>query len=188
MSIAISGIYQIQSKIKPERIYVGSSVNIHKRWNRHLLDLKNNIHSSIKLQRHYNKYGKCDLIFSIKIGCDKDDLITTEQFFIDLINPYFNNCKVAGNTTGRIVSELTRKKLSIKSLGNKGRRGQPLSPELKEKLRQNRLGSNNPFFNKHHTEESNKKRREWALAHNIRPPIYHGGRSKKILVEQPCKN
>ncbi len=28
----ISGVYKIQSKIKPERIYIGSSVNINSRW------------------------------------------------------------------------------------------------------------------------------------------------------------
>lgn len=28
----ISGIYQIQSKCKPKRIYIGSGVNIQRRW------------------------------------------------------------------------------------------------------------------------------------------------------------
>jgi hypothetical protein len=35
----ISSIYQIQSKIKPERIYIGSAVNIKHRWGIHLSDL-----------------------------------------------------------------------------------------------------------------------------------------------------
>ena len=61
----ISGIYKIKSKVKPERIYIGSSVNIQERWRKHINYLKNNKHQSIKLQRHYNKYGKNDLVFSI---------------------------------------------------------------------------------------------------------------------------
>ena len=36
----ISGIYKIESKLKPERIYIGSTININIRWNKHLTDLK----------------------------------------------------------------------------------------------------------------------------------------------------
>lgn len=52
-----SGIYQIQSKIKPERIYIGSTINVKKRESIHLGNLKRNKHHSHKLQRHYNKFG-----------------------------------------------------------------------------------------------------------------------------------
>ena len=51
-----SGIYRIQSKIKSERIYIGSSVNIQSRWYHHLADLRKNIHGNSKLQNHFNKY------------------------------------------------------------------------------------------------------------------------------------
>ena len=96
----ISGIYKIQSLIKPDRIYIGSAVNISSRWSRHIFDLKNNKHHSIKLQNHYNKYGKNDLEFSIILVCDKEDLIITEQYYLDTENPYFNICKIAGSTLG----------------------------------------------------------------------------------------
>lgn len=71
----ISGIYQIQSKCKPERKYIGSALNIRVRKNIHLYDLRRNKHSSIKLQRHYNKYGQDDLIYSVLMFCDVEDLI-----------------------------------------------------------------------------------------------------------------
>ena len=61
----ISGIYKIQSVIKPDRCYIGSGVCIKSRWNRHLCDLRHNRHWSKKLQNHYNKYGESDLQFSI---------------------------------------------------------------------------------------------------------------------------
>ena len=38
--MAVSGIYKIESKIKPERCYIGSAVNINRRWNVHLRALK----------------------------------------------------------------------------------------------------------------------------------------------------
>ena len=54
----ISGIYKIQSIIKPERCYIGSAVNIQKRWRDHKRELRNNKHSNKKLQNHCNKYGE----------------------------------------------------------------------------------------------------------------------------------
>lgn len=34
------GIYKTQSKVKPERVYIGSAVNISERWRLHLLELR----------------------------------------------------------------------------------------------------------------------------------------------------
>lgn len=139
----ISGIYKIQSKIKPERIYIGSGLNVPVRWRSHLKDLRRSKHHSKKLQYHYDKYGEADLQFSILLGCEKEDLIKTEQYFIDSYNPYFNICKIAGNCTGRKVSEETRRKISISNLGRKswhaGLRG-VFSQETLEKMRQSHLG------------------------------------------------
>lgn len=118
---SISGIYQIQSKCKPERIYIGSSFGIQRRWYNHLCDLRKNKHGSGKLQNHYNKYGESDLLFSIILGCDRSDLLKIEQYFIDSYKPYFNFCSKAGNCSGRIVSEESREKNRLSHIGlNKG--------------------------------------------------------------------
>lgn len=131
----VSGIYKIQSRLKPDRVYIGSSVDIHLRWGRHLYDLLKNRHRSFKLQNHFNKYGKPDLAFSILTTCEKDELIQKEQFFIDSINPWFNIAKVAGNPMlGRHQSEETKNKLS------KLKTGVRMSVEAIEKSRQARLG------------------------------------------------
>lgn len=127
----ISGIYKIQSKINPKRVYIGSSFNIHKRWQVHLNNLKHNNHHSIKLQRHFNKYGKNDLVFSIIIGCDKEDLITTEQFYLDGYRPYFNNCLIANSRLGIKASKETKNKLSQ---AHKGMSGLHHSEETKKKM------------------------------------------------------
>ena len=130
----ISGIYKIQSKIKPERIYIGSSIVISSRWKRHLYDLSKNKHRSSKLQRHYNKYGISDLQFSILLGCEKEDLIKIEQYFIDSYNPYFNSFKLAGSTLGFHHSEETKKKLSISKMGNKNGIGNKGSTGKKQSI------------------------------------------------------
>jgi len=132
----LCGIYKIQSIIKPERCYIGSSIDIHRRWSDHLLNLRKNIHPTPKLQSHYNKYGKNDLIFSILIGCDNEDLISTEQFFIDSHRPWFNVLSKAGSNKGHRWTE-----------------------EQKANLRDIRSRKPHPMLGKHHTEESKQKNR-----------------------------
>jgi group I intron endonuclease len=130
----ISGIYRIQSIIKPERIYIGSAVDIKGRWRGHFYDLRKNKHGSTKLQNHCNKYGECDLQFSILLGCNKEDLIKHEQFFIDSLNPYFNSCKKAGSNLGLRWSEETKKKQSD------AKRGKVVSEETKRKMSESARG------------------------------------------------
>lgn len=119
-----SGIYKIQSIIKPERYYVGSAVNIRRRWNEHLLRLKINIHHSEKLQRHFNKYGESDLIFIVLEPCFPEFLIAREQYYIDKLEPFFNSSLTAGSILGFNHSEETKQKMR-----------KPKSEETKKKMR-----------------------------------------------------
>jgi len=137
----ISGIYQIQSKIKPERIYIGSSVNITERWRHHKDNLSFKKHHNRIIQNHYNKYGEFDLQFSVLLGCDKKDLVKNEQFFIDSLNPYFNIRKIAESNIGiKRTTEFCKKQ----SESRKGRispmRGKHLTEEQKEHLRKINTG------------------------------------------------
>jgi len=108
----ISGVYIIQSKIKPERVYVGSAGIIKQRWRNHKEEFKKNKHHSSKLQNHVNKYGLEDLIFKILAICDIKDLIAIdgivwiEQCFIWAYKykgdnkPFFNETPNAGSPRG----------------------------------------------------------------------------------------
>lgn len=110
------GIYKISSIVHPDRIYVGSAVDILSRWYIHKSDFKLSRRHSPHFQRHYDKYGKDDLVFSIIATCAKEDLILVEQAFIDSYKPYFNGCKTAGNTLGfkhSIESKEKRRKWCI---------------------------------------------------------------------------
>jgi group I intron endonuclease len=121
-----SGIYQIQSKIKPERIYIGSAVRLNKRWYSHLGLLRKGMHHSTQLQNHYNKYGESDLQYIVLITCDRDELIKNEQSFIDNLNPWFNVSKTAGSPLGVKHSDKSRKNMSDAHIGqvawNKGKK------------------------------------------------------------------
>lgn len=131
-----SGIYLINSKIKPYRCYIGSASNFINRWRCHVSNLKRNKHHSRKLQNHFNKYGIEDLLFSIIEECPINELIIKEQYFIDSYNPYFNICLIAGRTAGVKRTEETCKRISEAKKGKpSSRRGQEVTEETKNKLR-----------------------------------------------------
>jgi predicted GIY-YIG superfamily endonuclease len=52
-----SGIYKIQSVCKPERIYIGSAVDIARRWREHVSCLKKNKHEEEKTNRSQSHLG-----------------------------------------------------------------------------------------------------------------------------------
>ncbi len=137
----ISGIYKIESKLFPSKIYIGSAINIGKRWSEHLRILRLKEHHSGKLQNHYNKYGEGDLQFSILLGCPKEDLIKTEQYFIDSYNPYFNICKIAGSQLGMKRTEEQKQRMRKPKTRKDGYKlRKPITEEIREKLRKSHRG------------------------------------------------
>lgn len=128
------GIYQIQSKIKPERIYIGSSMLINDRWKIHLIYLRRGDHHSPKLQNHYNKYGENDLVFSIIEPCMADWLLIREQYYIDNLKPWFNISPKAGSCKGIIRSKEFSQKLSQRMKGKKYMLGKTLSNDAKKRI------------------------------------------------------
>ena len=93
-------IYKISSIVKSERCYIGSAVNYESRKAVHLSQLIKGNHHSKKLQRHFNKYGVSDIIFSVLKITDKINLIKDEQYYIDTIKPYFNSRPNANSNLG----------------------------------------------------------------------------------------
>lgn len=76
------GIYTITCT-ETGKVYVGSSINIIKRKNRHFSDLKHNRHYNRYLQNAWNKYGEDNFIFEILEICDTDNLLTCELNWIN---------------------------------------------------------------------------------------------------------
>ncbi len=191
----ITGIYQIQSKCKPERIYIGSSVNIHKRKIKHFGRLRGNKHENSKLQNHFNKYGEFDLVFIIVELCLPEYLIIREQFYIDLMSPFFNICPTAGSSLGRKHSDLSKLRISKAKKGticseetrlklSEAGKGRILSEESKHKISESKIGKempwmkNNKLFAGHnHSEESRLKLSESHKGHR------HSEETKKKIGE-----
>ena len=99
-----SGVYQIQSKIHPERIYIGSSVDIKNRWNSHLNFMLRG-YAPLILQAHYNKYGVEDFVFTIVELCFPEYLKEREKYYIEKLKPYFNCRKTDGKKLHQTIDE-----------------------------------------------------------------------------------
>lgn len=118
------------------KVYIGSAINYGKRYNQHTSALNNDRHSSVKLQRAWNKYGKEAFSFLVVEVVESHLMIEREQFYIDLFDcarKGYNICPVAGNTLGRMHSHETRKKISIKATGRKA--SEETKRKMSEKLR-----------------------------------------------------
>ena len=94
------GIYKIQNLIN-DKVYIGQSVDIEKRWSTHKAELKNNYHYNVHLQSAWNKYGEENFEFSIVEECDIGQLNQREIYWIVKFNSYENGYNLTpggGNT------------------------------------------------------------------------------------------
>ncbi len=119
-------IYKIENLIN-SKCYVGSTINYARRKRRHFEDLKQGKHHSIKLQRAYKKYGldafKITELESFEFS-SKEYLLSREQYYLDILNPEYNICLIAGSQLGTKRNDEFRKKCSERMKGkspwNKG--------------------------------------------------------------------
>lgn len=74
-----SGIYTITNLITG-RVYIGSAVNIFKRWAAHKGLLNKNKHHCKHLQHVWNKYGFDNFEFNVIFECHKSQVAFYEQF------------------------------------------------------------------------------------------------------------
>lgn len=119
-TLSKSGIYKIYFEQDPSIFYVGSAINFHRRKTRHIYQLKNETHKNTYLQRLCNKYGVKSLIFEIlETVSDHNNLISTEQYYIDKLSPKINILKTAGSALGYKHSEESKNTIRIKNLGRK---------------------------------------------------------------------
>lgn len=80
----IQGVYQIRNTLNGKR-YIGGSINIDVRWQRHRSDLRRGAHHAIALQRAWNKYGEAAFVFEVLERCALDQTTKREQLAIDSV-------------------------------------------------------------------------------------------------------
>ena len=145
-----SGIYIIKNLIN-NKVYIGSAINIDKRWKHHKKDLAKRKHHSRLLQRAWDKYGeenfKFEIIEEVK---NPEHLLSYEQVYLDYYKSYeddkgFNICKIAGSPLGLKRSDEVKQKMREAKKN--------ISEETKQRLREVNIG-------KKHSQETKQKRNE----------------------------
>lgn len=126
-------IYKI-TNILNGKIYVGSAIDFVSRRYKHLHKLRKNKHENRKLQNAYNKYGEKNFNFDIlEEVSDSKYLISVEQIFIDLLNPFYNICKIASSRLGVKATDETKEKQRLAKLNQTEETRNQISNTLKSK-------------------------------------------------------
>jgi len=92
------GIYKLIFK-NTNKVYIGQSIHIDKRFATHLNELKNGTHS-IKLQEAYNLYGIPDLVILEEVL--EENLDTAEERYIQLFNSVSNGFNSTHSASGGV--------------------------------------------------------------------------------------
>jgi group I intron endonuclease len=177
----MTGIYKILNRISGN-FYIGSSSTcIKQRWASHKSALKHKKHHSPALQNAYNKYGISYFDFIVIELCSPDDCIFREQAYLDLLNPEYNCCKIAGSTKGVRASEYQKAKAREIHKGNKYNLGKKHTKESVDKRNATRklMGYPGPMTGRNHSEVTKLKlsqqRKGIPAAHkgkHMKKPIY----------------
>lgn len=134
------GIYKI-TNTSTGKVYVGSALNIERRLDKHMKELKAGTHHSSKLQRSYAKWGAVAFAHEVlEVVALPVDLLVREQYWIDALNACRNGYNMrprADNNLGVKASAETRARQSAALKGVKR------SPEYIAALRSRMKGK--PF-------------------------------------------
>lgn len=151
----LSGIYCIKNIIT-NKVYVGSTKNFKKRWNTHLKDLRAGKHSSIKLQRSYNKHGEDKFVFEIieLVEYDKDVIVDKENYYMQYFDSKANGYNIADAAFGDVLTHHPNRLQIIENMRN-GLIKRMQDPE--ERIKCSQPGEKNGMYGKTHTEESKRK-------------------------------
>lgn len=132
-----SGIYKIVNQASG-KCYVGSAVNIKRRWSEHKAYLRGKYHHSQHLQRAWDLHGEDAFCFEVIEFVETLKLIEREQHWIDVLHAYgksgYNVSPKAGSSLGIKRSDETRQRISQAKKGfvpwNAGQKTGPQPPEL----------------------------------------------------------
>jgi group I intron endonuclease len=108
-------IYKISCSSN-NKVYIGSTINVKRRWEGHRGTLKRGINKSTLLQNSWNKYGKDSFSFEIIENVDISKMFEREQFWIDYYKSA--NPQYGLNIVSNVLSKnwLTNNKLEEKEV------------------------------------------------------------------------
>lgn len=190
-----SGIYKITNKLTND-IYIGQSLNLGNRFIRYFnLSYLNN-RNSLVINRALIKHGYSNFSITILEYCNISDLTIREQYYMDKLNPKYNTLKVAGSSRGHKLSEQTKMKISesLKGIYTKEKSaafGRIASEETRAKMSLKRAGINNPLFDKVHSDTTKELMRQKALGRKHSEETLLKMSTKKgypVYIYEKCDN
>lgn len=120
----MGSIYCIENVVN-NKVYVGSSKQVKKRWRAHKNSLKYGNHHNVYLQRSWDKYGDVFKYFILESNIPEGDLFTKEREWIMLVSPEYNIGGVCGgdNFSNHPDKESIREvhRSNLKKLRDEGR-------------------------------------------------------------------
>lgn len=140
-----TGIYFITNALD-HKVYVGQSVNLVRRLQRHKDLLRSNRHTNAHLQRAYNKYGESNFTFKVRLECSVELLDFWEQWFIW----YYRTAGMCYNLTNggsenKTYSAESKAKMSASHKGKTPwNKGKPMSSKSKAKVSASKRGTKMP--------------------------------------------
>ncbi len=160
-----SGIYKIENKVNG-KVYVGSSVNINKRFSNHSWKLRGNKHINPHLQNAWNKYGEESFSFDIIEEIDSSLFLEREQFHIDRCKSNdskygYNNAPVAGSNLGYRFTPEQKKRLSV------ARKGYKPSEEAIINMSKAQSGPNHRMYGRKQPQKVRDKIAKTLLNHEV---------------------
>lgn len=141
------GIYKITSP--SNRVYIGQSVDIEKRW-RFYRNIKN-FKSQIKLKNSIIKYGVENHVFEVIEECIVSELNKRERYWQEFYNVLIDglNCCLTSSEDLKMIHSIETINTLKQYSGEKHHFYGKLRPEI--------TGNKNPFYGRKHSEESISK-------------------------------
>ena len=150
--LSTSGIYSITCT-ETGKVYVGSAVDLLRRWQHHFWSLSQGKHHNPHLQRSWSKRGPAAFSFSVIELCPTEKLEELEQTSCESIpiRLRFNIRPIAKSSRGMVYGPAARARMSAGQLGRIVRHdtraklaaaniGKRASPETKAKMSITRTG------------------------------------------------
>ncbi len=153
-------VYKIENEIT-KKVYIGSTVNFNRRKSEHFKELRKGTHYSKKMQADYDEYGEKSLVMSVIEECEDNVRLDREQYYIDLYNAAnkgYNTSESAYGVSNPFVATMEKN------------------------------GENNPFYGKHHSEETKKHLHEvWEHTREDRSGWKHKEESIQKMSEKSSR-
>jgi group I intron endonuclease len=177
------GVYKITNLVNG-KLYIGSSIEMGKRWRSHINNLTNGSHHSQKLQNSVNKHGITNFVFKVVELCDLENLVVREQYWIDfhrVCELGYNIRPTAENNLGFKHSDETKEKMRQRMLGNEYNKGFCHTDEFKKRKSKQMLSNTISKGNKH-TDEYKIYMSQINRGKNN--PNYGKSTPKDVLIER----